>query len=72
MHGQQDGKCAICERIFGENLKPCVDHCHRTGVVRALLCSECNKGIGLLQDDALVVERALRYLTNGYVPTDTE
>lgn len=34
----QAGKCAICKRRDAA----CVDHCHRTGVVRGLLCKDCN------------------------------
>ena len=39
-----------------------VDHCHETGVVRGLLCSACNTGIGKLKDSSSVVLSALRYL----------
>ncbi len=39
-----------------------VDHCHDTGKVRGLLCHNCNRGIGLLQDDPEIVRIALKYL----------
>jgi hypothetical protein len=55
----QDGRCAICGR-GDESLG--VDHNHATGVVRGLLCSECNKGIGLLREDPDVLQRAVEYL----------
>jgi len=59
----QEGNCAICgspdETISG-NLA--VDHCHETDKVRGLLCSNCNKGLGLLQDSIQVLSGAIRYL----------
>jgi Recombination endonuclease VII len=43
----QGGCCAICKLP-----KPlAVDHCHRSGRNRALLCSPCNTALGLLQED---------------------
>lgn len=39
----QDGKCAICRRPFGEKRRPNVDHNHKTGKVRGILCYRCNK-----------------------------
>lgn len=39
-----------------------VDHCHVTGKVRGLLCSDCNRGIGLLGDDPAVLRRAADYI----------
>lgn len=60
---KQNGVCAICGggQVTGKtNLA--VDHCHHTGKVRGLLCNRCNTGIGNLQDDPVVVERALLYL----------
>jgi len=56
----QDSRCAICQK---KTDKLCVDHCHKTGRVRGLLCHMCNVGIGHLGDDPLVVERALKYLS---------
>lgn len=50
MFAKQDGKCAICkktqERAFD------VDHCHKTGRVRGLLCTSCNRMIGHGGDSA--------------------
>ena len=59
---KQDGKCAIC----GEAPKTArglhVDHCHKTGAVRGLLCHGCNVGIGALRDDPEIISKALSYL----------
>jgi len=61
----QGGGCAICAATSsrgkpGERLH--VDHCHQSGRVRGLLCSECNRGIGHFRDDAERLERAAAYL----------
>lgn len=49
MHAAQDGLCAICKNVdkLGRNLA--IDHCHRTGRVRALLCTRCNIRVGVLE-----------------------
>ena len=61
---EQDGRCAICGTVEpGSNRAYfCVDHCHHTGEVRGLLCSNCNIGIGNLQDSRAVLFNALNYL----------
>lgn len=63
----QDGKCAICNRPEmqmrnGKRKSLAVDHDHATGKIRGLLCSDCNTGIGKLQDDRDVLLAAVRYL----------
>jgi Autographiviridae endonuclease VII len=55
---RQKGKCAICRRK--RNLV--VDHNHTTGVVRGLICQPCNMGIGGLEDDVILLRRAIKYL----------
>lgn len=62
----QDGVCAICKSAEGRTDRKwlSVDHDHSTGVVRGLLCSDCNTGIGALGDTAEDVRRALAYLEN--------
>lgn len=44
-----------------ERSKQCKD-CHTTGKVRGLLCTTCNKGIGLLKDDFNILQSAIEYL----------
>ncbi len=45
---KQEGKCAICKVSF-ENEKPNIDHSHKSGKVRNLLCSPCNIVLGHLE-----------------------
>ncbi len=64
----QDNKCAICGsegfRIGqkGHTEKLAVDHDHKTGRVRALLCHNCNRGLGLFQDSYSLLREAAKYL----------
>ena len=60
----QDRKCAICgvENPGGRWGGMHVDHCHKTGRVRGLLCGQCNHAIGLLKDSPEIVRRAADYL----------
>lgn len=54
------GRCTICLKVDDDTLV--IDHCHDTGVVRGLLCHECNSGIGLLGDNRKAVYKAYKYL----------
>lgn len=56
----QAGVCAICQQASSETLA--VDHNHKTGAVRALLCSKCNTALGLLGEDADRLMAAATYL----------
>lgn len=59
MEERQAGKCAIC----GETPRRLVvDHCHKKGHVRGLLCDECNRGLGAFKEDVLIFTKALEYL----------
>ena len=55
--------CQICDYTFKSYTEKCVDHCHNTGYVKGVLCSNCNAGIGYLQDDYDIIHKALDYLT---------
>lgn len=60
----QGGKCAVCrqpERTARNHLL-CIDHDHVTGRFRGLLCSHCNRGIGLFRDDPQVIMQAAEYV----------
>jgi hypothetical protein len=61
----QRGVCAICGkppsgRKIEKNLH--VDHDHKSGLVRALLCNRCNRVLGLIGDDALIASKIISYL----------
>lgn len=55
----QNHVCAICNNPFGlQN----IDHCHKTGKVRGILCVNCNRGLGAFGDNIRNMEKALEYL----------
>jgi len=58
----QNNTCAICGIKFPKGKDPSVDHDHKTGIVRGLLCSNCNLGLGHFKDDIEVFLKAIQYL----------
>lgn len=56
----QDYKCKICRKPQNDEIN--VDHCHRTGKVRGLLCNKCNAGLGQFSDDVATIKSAIDYL----------
>lgn len=54
--------CAICGTDTPKGKGWCVDHNHKTGRVRAILCSPCNVGIGHFSESAERMRRAAIYL----------
>lgn len=67
----QDGLCAICHRPETATTKSgavrmlSIDHDHRTGRLRGLLCRACNLLIGYAADDAGTLRSAIAYLARG-------
>lgn len=63
---RQKGLCAICHQpeTCSRNVCLSVDHCHSTNRVRALLCSRCNRAIGLFADSIALLRLAIIYLEN--------
>jgi len=63
MFERQNGRCAICG-VHADSLSVslCVDHNHKTGKVRELLCRKCNFALGYMNDDISIFKSALLYL----------
>lgn len=57
----QGGVCAVCGR-GPQRTELCIDHDHETGRVRGLLCQHCNRGLGLLGDDATLMRKLADYV----------
>jgi hypothetical protein len=69
LFARQGGVCAICSRPetvvdsrYGKTKDLAIDHCHDTGKIRALLCSNCNRGLGLFNDDVALLAKARAYV----------
>lgn len=58
MAAAQGGNCACC----GESAKLVIDHCHKSGKVRALLCDRCNRLLGVADDQPDLLRAALAFL----------
>ncbi len=61
MMERQKGSCGMCARIFGEGIAPQIDHCHKTGKVRGLLCLNCNIRLGYFESEVFHAQ-ATKYL----------
>ncbi len=66
MERNQNGLCAICHKpeTHRRNSRLSIDHNHTTNRIRGLLCSRCNKCIGMLEDNIQYLENAIEYLKN--------
>ena len=68
MYEEQNGLCKICGgegfimNSDRHKMKLVIDHCHTTGKVRGLLCHNCNRALGLLQDSTANLQAAISYL----------
>ena len=52
------GLCKICQR----QASLVIDHDHKTGQIRSLLCQKCNGALGMFEDEPVFLERALAYI----------
>ncbi len=60
---KQGNVCAICKQP--ENVKDralAIDHDHKTGIIRGLLCGDCNRALGLMQDSPKILRSAAKYI----------
>lgn len=72
MAKSQGGLCAGCKKKCAIGRRLCVDHCHKTGEIRGLLCGKCNMACGMLDDDPDLMESLAHYFrtsrTGRFVP----
>lgn len=68
---KQNNVCAICKHpetaiIRNKVIAMPVDHDHKTGKARGLLCTKCNRGLGLFRDDKDILKAAFDYLNSSF------
>ena len=56
----QKGRCSICKTLPVGLLS--VDHCHKSGKVRGLLCHNCNTALGHTKEDKIILQKMIEYL----------
>jgi len=66
MLAKQQNKCTICNNLDPSGKRLAVDHCHTTGIIRGLLCCNCNRAIGMMQDSPDLLIKAAEYLKGAY------
>lgn len=64
MYNSQNGKCATCNKLCPNNSRNglYVDHNHSNGKLRSLLCSNCNRVLGLIAENKTTLENMIKYL----------
>lgn len=67
MFEAQGELCAICHDVL---TKPNVDHNHRTGATRQLLCNRCNVGLGQFRENPTFLRDAAQYLERHLTKAD--
>lgn len=76
MFMQQNGVCAVCGKTESSKnqyglRRLSVDHNHKTGKVRGLLCAKCNQAIGLFDDNVDYLLNAVEYLRSKLCDTES-
>jgi len=61
VYEKQKRCCAICRKEI-EIGNSAIDHNHKTGEFRGVLCKQCNRGLGMFLDSPFVLKNALEYL----------
>ena len=67
IYRNQNGVCAICEKLNISGKRLAVDHNHSTGKIRGLLCNKCNTGLGNFNDNSEFLFKASEYLKQNLV-----
>lgn len=67
MKNEQNNSCYIC-KVLTEDLV--IDHCHKSGNIRALLCRKCNALLGMCDDQLVVLKSAIDYLIKFSLKTE--
>ncbi|SRR6266581_1135395 len=62
LHDSQNGLCAVCRKPNIKDHFLCVDHDHKTGQIRGLLCHRCNRSVGFAQDDPKILRQLADYI----------
>lgn len=68
----QNKVCAVCQEKCHTGYNLAVDHNHKTGKIRGLLCKNCNTAIGLLKENIQVIENVIIYLSFYEMIEETE
>lgn len=63
---KQGGGCGICASqvniLNPKKMFLAIDHCHKTGKIRGILCDRCNMLIGSVKDSTAILEKSIEYL----------
>ncbi len=59
---KQNNKCAICKKRNQQKKRFNIDHDHKTGKIRGLLCMKCNVGLGAFEDNIVFLKESIKYL----------
>lgn len=63
MSARQNGVCAICGRPQSARRgRLSIDHDHKTGSIRGLLCTNCNSALGMVNDRIDLLKEMIEYI----------
>ena len=62
LFNKQQGQCLICDTVNNNGRNLSVDHNHKTGKIRGLLCTVCNSALGKFKDSKEMLLKAISYL----------
>lgn len=63
MFESQGKVCALCKSDKSDSNQFVMDHCHATGRIRGILCSYCNRALGMFKDSVDILNKAIVYLS---------